>query len=198
MNNYVIISSSTRENSQSLRIANEIKNLLSTIDNNPQIELIDLSITHHQEWNNDFWKETIPCPVWKETSQKLIQCNAIIFIVPEWHGMIPPALMNFLILIERNELAHKPALIVSISGGNGGAYPIVMLKGFCSKNNRICFIPDHIIVRNINEISFEEKVDNDVKERLCYSLEMLKAYIPALELVRKNAVLDYKSWPYGM
>ncbi|CDG21526.1 putative oxidoreductase [Xenorhabdus poinarii G6] len=198
MNNYVIVSSSTRENSQSIRVAHTIKKLLSNIDNDANIELIDLAIIHHQEWSNEFWKEAIPCPAWRETSRKLTYCNAIIFVVPEWHGMIPPALMNFLVLIERNELAHKPALIVSISSGNGGTYPIVMLKGFCSKNNRICFIPDHIVVRHVSDITFENDLDCDVSARLCYSLGMLKAYIPALELVRQNAVLDYETWPYGM
>ena len=71
MNNYVIVSASTREESQSARVAKAIHTLLATVDSNACGEIIDLSITHHQEWSSDFWGETIPCSVWRDTSRKL-------------------------------------------------------------------------------------------------------------------------------
>ncbi|MNC21466.1 NADPH-dependent FMN reductase [compost metagenome] len=113
--------------------------------------------------------------------------------------MVPPALTNLLILAERHELAHKPALIVSISSGNGGAYVVSHLKANGSKNNRLCFIPDHVIIRNIRSKSFKGD-DGSAGDyaRLKYATDVLKAYIPALQQVRESGVLDYETWPYGM
>ncbi|GKW26206.1 NAD(P)H-dependent oxidoreductase [Pectobacterium polonicum] len=199
MNNYVIISGSTQQKSQSSRLSTVIKSLIDTIDIESHIALIDLAEIKHQEWNKEFWGDEIPCPEWKKTSAILAKSDAIIFVVPEWHGMIPPALMNLLILSERNELSHKPALIVSVSAGNGGAYTVAQLKGFYSKNNRLCFIPDHVIIRNIRDKEFDgDKNSAEDYERLTYSLSILKAYIPGLAHVRQCGVLDYDTWPYGM
>ncbi|WP_431224301.1 NADPH-dependent FMN reductase [Serratia sp. L9] len=199
MNNYVIISGSSRENSQSSRLSHIINTMIAAVDVDAHTDVIDLAETRHQEWNNAFWEKEIPCSNWKKTSHKLAESSAVIFVVPEWHGMVPPALMNLLVLAERNELAHKPALIVSISGGSGGANPVAQLKGFCAKNNRICFIPDHVIVRNVRSKSFNGNEDSAGDEaRLSYALSVLKAYIPGLDQVRQSGVLDFETWPYGM
>lgn len=199
MNSYAIISGSSRQQSQSSRLSKIIRSFIDTVDVDAHTDLIDLAEIKHQEWNSDFWSDEIPCPNWKKTSDILEKSSAIIFVVPEWHGMIPPALVNLLVLSERNELAHKPALIVSVSGGSGGAYPVAQLKGFCTKNNRICFIPDHVVVRNVGGKAFDGDENSVVdSERLLYSLHVLKAYIPGLAHVRQSDILDHNKWPYGM
>ncbi|MDR0806724.1 MAG: NAD(P)H-dependent oxidoreductase [Enterobacteriaceae bacterium] len=196
MNKYVIVSCSSRENNQSSRVAAVINNLIIETDGKAQTEIIDLAKTKYQEWNNACWGKDIPCKYWRQGSKILAESDGIIFVVPEWHGMIPPALSNLLILAERNELAHKPALIVSISGGSGGAYPMAQLKGFSNKNNRLCYIPDHVIIRNVSKKALMPE-DNDYKH-LLYSLSILSAYMSALTSVRNSGVVDYDSWPYGM
>ncbi|HFO2533759.1 TPA: NADPH-dependent FMN reductase [Yersinia enterocolitica] len=196
MNKYVIVSCSSRENNKSSKVAATINGLIYETDNEAQIKIIDLEKIKLQEWSNACWGKDIPCDYWRQSSQILAESEGIIFVVPEWHGMIPPSLCNLLILAERNELAHKPALIISISSGSGGAYPIAQLKGFSSKNNRLCYIPDHVILRHINSKDLAQQ--NDDRERLLYSLNVLKAYIPALASVRNSGVLDFENWPYGM
>ncbi|AUX91789.1 NADPH-dependent FMN reductase [Mixta gaviniae] len=199
MNNYVIISASTRQESQSSRLSQVIHSLIDTLDPDSMTHIIDLSAVKHMEWNSEFWSDNIPCPNWKTTSAILDASSAIIIVVPEWHGMIPPALLNLFVLAERNELAHKPALIVSISAGSGGAYTVAQLKGFCTKNNRLCFIPEHVIVRQVRDKAFKgDENSADDHERLVYGLNVLKAYIPGFAQVRQSGVLDYDTWPYGM
>ncbi|MCV5978616.1 NAD(P)H-dependent oxidoreductase, partial [Escherichia coli] len=73
-------------------------------------------------------------------------------MTPEWHGMATPALKNFLLLTTANELAHKPALLVSVSVSINGVYPISELRMTGSKNNHVCFLPDHLIVRKSDKL----------------------------------------------
>lgn len=199
MSNYTIVSSSTRINSESLRVSKVIKSIIHESDPSSTVSILNLAETKHMEWNESFWGEEIPCAEWKNTSKLLMSSSAFIFVVPEWHGMIPPALLNLLILAERNELAHKPALIVSVSSGTGGAYVVSQLKSHCSKNNRLCFIPEQVVIRNVRNKLFngDENSEGDYA-RLSYAAAVLKAYIPALLQVREAGVLDFESWPYGM
>ncbi len=199
MNKYVIISASTRSKSESLRLSGILEALIRSEDPEAVTNILNLAVVRHMDWNEQFWGEEIPCPEWKRSSAMLHSASAFIFVVPEWHGMVPPALTNLLILAERHELAHKPALIVSISSGNGGAYVVSQLKANGSKNNRLCFIPDHVIIRNIKNKAFNGDDDSSGDfARLKYATNVLKAYIPALQLVRESGVLDFETWPYGM
>ena len=48
-------------------------------------------------------------------------------VSPEWNGMVPSMLTNFFLLCSNNELAHKPGLLVGVSSGTGGSYPVAEL-----------------------------------------------------------------------
>ncbi len=43
-------------------------------------------------------------------------------------------------------------MIVAVSSSSGGAYPIVELRASSDKNTRLCFIPDHVIVRSVGRM----------------------------------------------
>jgi hypothetical protein len=129
--------------------------------------------------------------------------DAIILVVPEWNGMVPPALMNLFLLAGRGELAHKPALAVTLSSGQGGAYPLAELRAYGYKNTRLCYIPDHVIVRfvenvlnEVDNISSEE--DRLIRHRLAYSLNILDVYSTAFKQIRSSQVIDLINYPYGM
>ena len=42
-------------------------------------------------------------------------------------------------------MAHKPGLIVTVSAGLGGSYPVTELRISSHKNTRLCYIPDHVL-----------------------------------------------------
>jgi len=51
----------------------------------------------------------------------------------------------------RFELGHKPALIVAVSSGDGGAYPVSELRMSSYKNNRLCYIPEQVALKSMRE-----------------------------------------------
>ena len=72
-----------------------------------------------------------------------------------------------------------------------------------SKNNRICWIPDHLIIRNVkacfnSPTPTEDKDDTYIQARFAHSLNLLLQYAVGLSGVRESAVADYKSYPFGM
>ena len=113
--------------------------------------------------------------------------------------MATPQSKNIFLLSGDGELAHKRGLIVSVSSGNGGAYPIADLRAFSYKNTHIMWIPENVIIRNVAEyqpgkhgISIPEWLDN----RIDYTLEMLLAYSLNMQPLRK--ILNRKDFGNGM
>ena len=120
-----IITASHRKNSQSKKISNLLSKNLTKIASHLDLFLIDLATSSLPLWTPEkkqgkgVWGKT-----WKIISSNLKQSDGFIFVVPEYGGMATPAAKNFFLLCGEGEFSHKPGLIVSVSSGNGGAYPI--------------------------------------------------------------------------
>jgi azobenzene reductase len=89
-----------------------------------------------------------------------------------------------------------------VSSGRGGSYPVAELRMSSYKNTRINWIPEHMIVRNAEQVlngpqSISEE-DEFTRSRLGYCLRVLKEYGKALKIVRDSGVLDYKTHPNGL
>jgi len=196
-----IIAGSHRENSESLRVANYICNQLQELEANS--EVISLSKNPLPLWDEGVWGGD---PRWKDlwtpVAESLRAADAIVLIAPEWAGMVPPGLKNLLLLCSPKEVGHKPALIVGISGGVGGSYPVAELRLSSYKNNRIVYIPEQVIIRNVHELLKADGVEGDrdqtIRKRLRHALSILIEYGKALAAVRASGVIDYKEFPYGM
>ncbi len=125
-------------------------------------------------------------------------------IAPEWHGQVPSGLKNFFLMWGKGELAHKPALIVTVSSADGGAYPVAELRMSSYKNNRICYIPEQVIVRNVEGVLNENEADNNAdadqyfRSRFGYALGVLKEYAVALRQVRESGAADLSVFKNGM
>lgn len=149
-------------------------------------------------WSQDpKWK-----PIWGPIEEQLKEADSLIVISPEYHGMSPAALKNFFLFCSPAVVGHKPALLVGVSAGQGGAYPIQELRGSSFKNNRILYIPDHVILREVEKVLNSETStggsDDFYRKRLEYSLNTLAAYEGALKTVRESGVFNYKDFPNGM
>lgn len=198
-----VVSGSQRPNSQSRKVALYLAARLAA----REIEvgdLIDLGTSPLPMWDESAFSSE-PSPLkdaWAPLSSEFQSCDGFVCVVPEWHGMVPPAFKNMLLLCT-SELAHKPGLIVSVSASLGGTYPIVELHTTGSKNNRICWIPDHVIVRGVGGVlndtsSDDEKGEAAIKGRLDHSLGLLVEYAKALRGVRESGAFDRKAYPFGM
>jgi len=60
------------------------------------------------------------------------------------------------------------------------------------KNNRICYMPDHLILRHVESILNDNPMDNDesadsyFRERIDWTLDVLKGYARALKEMRQT------------
>lgn len=203
--NITIISGSHRSPSQSEKIGRYIDALfqdkykdvdpfLYSLANNP-IPLWDQSI-----WESDEkWVERL-APLKKQ----LTNSDALVIITPEWHGQVPAGLKNFFLLFSRFELGHKPALIIAVSSSTGGAYSVAELRMSSYKNNRLCYIPENLIIRDVEQVFNENPQDNDeksdryYKNRLNWCLNILIGYGKALKTMRNNTEIHQKEFSNGM
>lgn len=198
-----VISGSQRPNSQSLKVATYLAGRLkerNVVAGDP----IDLGLAPLPFWDESaFSGAASPLnDAWKPISDELSLCDGFVVVVPEWHGMVPPALKNMLLLCT-SELAHKPGLIVGISASSGGTYPVVELRVTGFKNNRICWIPDHVIIRGVKGMlngtpAKDAEAEEAIKGRCDFSLAMLIEYAKALRHVRESKAFDLKTYAFGM
>jgi len=136
--------------------------------------------------------------------KELSECDAFVIVSPEWHGQVPAGLKNFFLLFSRYELGHKPALITTVSSGDGGAYPVAELRMSSYKNNRICYIPEQLILRNVESILNESPGDNNeaadsyFKERINWTLQLLQGYAKALKSMRGSVEIFHDKFGNGM
>ncbi len=200
-----IISGSHRHNSESFKISSHIeKKLLSSslCESTYLFNLADnpLPLWEESIWNGDsIWEQRL-----QPVSEQLAGSDAFVLEVPEWHGMAPAGLKNFFLMWGKGELAHKPALIVAVSSADGGSYPIAELRMSSYKNNRICYLPEHLIIRNVNTVFNADSNENTdtaqayFDQRLMYCLTMLKEYGLAFRQIRASGATSLKNFGSGM
>lgn len=193
-----IIAGSQRKPSESTKIAKFVSNILQE-NHHIQSPVLDLSELHLPLWNEGVWNgDEMWGQIWEPIAQTLNQSDAIIAISPEWNGMASPAIKNFFLLCEADEIAHKPGLIISVSSGAGGAYPVAELRMSSYKNTRICWIPEHLILRNIKVNSLDSQESESIRKRMYYAINLLVNYAIALKPLRDNNVVNHEEFSYGM
>ena len=203
--NITIVSGSHRQNSQSIKIAKSIKSALKPLKACDEANIFDLADNPLPLWDEGIWKAE---KKWKSLldpiSKKFVNTDAFIIISPEWHGMVPAGLKNFFLMWGKGELAHKPALIITVSSGDGGSYPVAELRMSSYKNNRICFLPEHLIIRNVESVFNDNEIDNNsssqeyFENRLDYCLKQLLTYGKAFKQIRESDTVSIKKYGSGM
>jgi NAD(P)H-dependent FMN reductase len=197
-----IIAGSHRHESESARVARYVQGVLRGLGSE-QTYLLSLSDNPLPLWDEGAWGEDPKwANLWSPIAAELRESDGFVIVSPEWSGMVPAGLKNFFLLCGGDLLAHKPGLIVTVSASLGGSYPVVELRTSSYKNTRICYIPDHVIVRNVARMLKgdrpAEEHDASLRQRIEYSLRVLLQYATALRLVRLSGVVDLKSFPYGL
>ncbi len=200
-----IISGSSRNNSQSEKVARYIQTTLEEQALCEEVWLYSLKGNPLPLWDESIWEGDA---AWQQrlqpVSEQLATSDGFVVIAPEWHGQVPSGLKNFFLMWGKGELAHKPALIVTVSSADGGAYPVAELRMSSYKNNRICYIPEQVIVRNVESVLNEDEADNNpdadryFRSRFEYALGVLKEYAVALRQVRKSGAAGLDVFKNGM
>ena len=196
--NISIISASHRNNSQSNRIALILEKLIQEKFKNIKIFNFDLFKLNLPMWSEEEIEENRKL-FFNEFSSKLLKSDGFIFVIPEYGGMATPISKNFFLHCNKGELSHKPALIVSISSGNGGSYPISELRSSSYKNRHILWIPENIIIRNVehfNPGNHGNLIPEWLDKRIDYVLNLLIEYSKCLRPVSK--LINRKDFGNGM
>jgi NAD(P)H-dependent FMN reductase len=199
-----IISGSHRNPSQSEKVAQHIE---QTLQQEHSVETWTYALADNPLplWDQSLWEDNAE---WNQRlapiKQQLASSDGFVIVSPEWHGQVPAGLKNFFLLFSRFELGHKPAMIVAVSSADGGAYPVAELRMSSYKNNRICYIPEHVIVRNVEKVLNEKAADNNkdadayFRERISWSLGILKAYAEAMKTMRESIQVHHDKFGNGM
>lgn len=199
-----LISGSHRQEAQTLKVARHIQRTLEdgiceqtalvNLANNP-LPLWDTGV-----WDGDAeWARRLD-PVRAE----LASSDGFVVLAPEWHGQVPAGLKNFFLLFGQQELGHKPALIVTVSSGDGGAYPVAELRMSSYKNSRICYLPEQVIVRHVESVLNEDAASNNAsaddyfRARIAWALGILREYAVALRQVRASGATATERFKNGM
>jgi len=199
-----IISGSHRNPSQSEKVARHTEKTLQQ-EHGVETWLYTLADNPLPLWDQSLWENN---PEWNQRlapiREQLTASDAFVIISPEWHGQVPAGLKNFFLLFNRFELGHKPAMIIAVSSADGGSYPVAELRMSSYKNNRICYIPEHVIVRNVETVLNENAEDNNqeadgyFRERISWSLGILKAYAEAMRPMRESVQIHHDKFGNGM
>ena len=200
-----IISGSHRNPSQSEKVARYMENVLSENFDDVDPWVYALADNPLPLWDQTLWEDN---EEWNQRlaplKKQLSESDGFIIISPEWHGQVPAGLKNFFLMFNRFELGHKPALITAVSSADGGAYPVAELRMSSYKNNRLCYIPEQLILRNIEKILNEKAEDNDVdadsyfRERISWALGILRGYTVALKSMRESTEIHHDKFGNGM
>lgn len=199
-----IVSGSHRRNSQSRKVGGFLERTLREQVLCDETWLLDLADFPFPLWEEGIWEGD---PTWRgrlgPISGQLSSSDAFVIISPEWHGMAPSGLKNFFLMWGKGELAHKPALIVAVSAGDGGAYPVAELRMSSYKNNRLCYIPEQLIVRHVESVLNDggdnnPEADAYIRERSLFALRVLREYALALRAVRDSGMATDARFKNGM
>lgn len=191
-----IIIWSHRHDSQSAKVAKYIEWQITG-----QTYILDLGKEPLPLWEESIWSgdekwDKILAPIHEE----LQLCESFVIVAPEYSGMVPAWLKNFFLLADG--LAHKPAMIIWVSSGRGGRYPITELRMSSYKNTKIVYVPDHMYIDNcqdvLNDAEPDGKSDTYIRDRIEYSLSVLGEYAVALKWVRESGKTETEKYGYGM
>ena len=198
---YCIINGSHQQDSQSAKVGAYIQNYLKEQQSVSTVDIIHLHQMPLPVWTNELWEEGDLAQQVQPLLDRIAQADAYILITPEYNGMATPLIKNFFIVAQG--LDHKPATIVSVSAGRSGSYPIAELRAFSHKNTHLLYVPEHIIVQNVQQVlnhqhmDDSDKADTYIKQRIQYALNQITVYAKHMIQAREELVLDDK-FPYGM
>ncbi len=184
----LIISGSTQAGGQSLKVARYLEAYLK----HHQIEnfLVDLHALKQPfvglQQDDLSWPER-----WLPIEKQLSAVDGVVLVSPEYNGGPSPAILNFMLYVF-DQLAHKPVLLVGVSAGRGGAYPLAALRQNGFKDPAYVVIPESVIVSRVTEVLNDHNfagsgkavldgADTEVRQHLAQALKMLLVYARALK-----------------
>ena len=198
-----IIVGSHRNQSQSSRVGAYIASDLVRIDPSMTVDTIDLAGNPLPLWDESVWQgDSELAALWKPYRDRMRRADGFVIIAPEWAGMVPPGLKNLLLFAGPKEVGHKPAMIVAVSASRGGSYPVNELRTSGYKNSRLVYIPEHVLIHDVNDMLLGATPASDrdawLRRRIEFADRILLEYAKALAPIRTSGLTEHADFPYGM
>ena len=198
-----IIVGSHRDESQSSRVGAYVAKDLTHSDPAVSVDTIDLAGNQLPLWDESVWQgDSELAAQWRPYRDRLRKADGFVIISPEWAGMVPPGLKNLLLFASPKEVGHKPALIVAVSAARGGSYPVNELRTSGYKNNRLLYIPEHVLVQDVSDVLTGDTPASErdawLRRRIQFADRILLEYAKALTSLRASGLTDHADFPYGM
>ncbi len=194
----VVVSGSMRDKSQSYSVAEYLQKRLAGME--LDADLVDLNkqrLPLFDDSDTGEWQK-----IWEPMEEVLAKADGFVFVTPEWDGMFSAGLHNLFNYVasgsDKNTMAHKPVMLVGVSSGMGGAYPLAQLRMTGPKNTHFVVSPENLRIAQVKEVLVDgEIVVDGVRERAEYSLKVLIEYAKALKPIRESDILDLKKFGSG-
>lgn len=198
-----IVVGSHRKESQSSRVGAYIASDLARIDPSVTVDTIDLAGNPLPLWDESVWQgDSALSALWKPYRDRMRRADGFVIIAPEWAGMVPPGLKNLLLFAGPKEVGHKPAMIVAVSASRGGSYPVNELRTSGYKNSRLVYIPEHVLIHDVNDMLSGATPAGDrdawLRRRIEFADRILLEYAKALAPIRTSGLTEHADFPYGM
>ena len=198
-----IVVGSHRKESQSSRVGAYIASDLARIDPSVTVDTIDLVGNPLPLWDESVWQgDSALSALWKPYRDRMRRADGFVIIAPEWGGMVPPGLKNLLLFAGPKEVGHKPAMIVAVSASRGGSYPVNELRTSGYKNSRLVYIPEHVLIHDVNDMLLGATPAGDrdawLRRRIEFADRILLEYAKALAPIRASGLTEHADFPYGM
>ena len=200
-----IISGSHREPSQSMKVARFIEATLKDKGLADETWLFGLGNNPLPLWDSGVWEGEAR---WKALLDpiraELAASDGLVVVSPEWHGQVPAGLKNLFLLLSRFEVGHKPALIVTLSSGDGGAYPVAELRTALESEDVLGVRVERPSLESVFLGLNDDPADNDpdadsyFRTRIAWALGILREYAIALRQVRASGVTEHEMFGNGM
>ncbi|MCB9964386.1 MAG: NAD(P)H-dependent oxidoreductase [Rhodospirillales bacterium] len=201
-----IIIGSHQQDSQSHKVGKYLQHQLFAHPEIRDVGMVDLGGNPIPLWDSTYWMADSGLREHMASyMEELSSADGYVIVTPEWGGMVPGGLKNFMLYWSEKETGHKPAMIVSVSGGINGAYPVAELRSSGYKNSKIVYTPEHLIIRHVKDIMNDmdpqggDGFDKDLRLRAAYGMDVLVAYMKALKALRADTpALVHEKYPFGM
>ncbi len=201
-----LIVGSHQQDSQSHKVGKYLQHQFFEHAEVDDVGMVDLGGNPIPLWDSTYWQENSALKEHlKPYMEELATADGLVIISPEWAGMVPGGLKNFMLYWSQETTGHKPAMLVGVSGGINGAYPISELRHSGYKNSKIVYTPEHLIVRNVADMMNDldakggEGHDQSLRERTSHAIDCLVAYAKAFKTMRETTPdLIKEKYPFGM
>ncbi len=160
-----------------------------------EVDLNEKRLPLYDDSESGPWQE-----VWEPIETELDQADAFVFVSPEWDGMFSVGLHNMFHYTTRNQvLAHKPVMLVGVSSGMGGVYPLAQLRMTGPKNTHYVVSGENLRISNVEKVLVDGEITEDgLRVRAEYALKVLIEYAKALQQVRASGIIDLKKFSSGV